>query len=389
MIRFVHCVTDEKFTKNIVTTFDFLADSCHSSYVYIVNDGKPKALKYIANNTSVEHLKIEELMIRLRDGQYDVLFLHNLRSMPLEHISQIPENLKVVWLAWGFDIYSRVGTRPLVEMNNPYHQETRKLIKPTAKEWVANTSKLIYRWAFRDRLVHSAVSRVDFFSGIIPEEYDLMCNNPFFHAKRIDYRYSSPLSNISLDLLRTEQPARGMNIMVGNSGDPTNNHADIFYKLAQLDLGDRKIFAPLSYAGSLRYRRQVKDLGERFWGNRFVAIQDFMPVAEYKSVISSCGFRIFGHERQQAMGNIRLAFRAGCKVFLSESSILYRHHVDMGLKVYTIQNDILNGEVLALPSEDEAYSNRKIAIEDSLTSKQIERLLALLAQISNSEMRWK
>lgn len=388
-MKIAHCVTDEKFTKSIIATFDYLADSCHSSYVYIVDDSKRKALKYIGNNASVEHLKIEQLMKRLNDGLYDVLFLHNLRSMPLEHISRIPENVKVVWLAWGFDIYGKVGSRPLVETQNPYHRETRKLIKPTAKEWVVNTGKYIYKWAFQDRMVRRAVSRVDYFSGVIPEEYDLMCHIPFFRAKPIDYRYASPLSNISLDMLATEQPVRGMNILVGNSGDPRNNHADIFHKLAQVDLGDRKIFAPLSYAGSQRYRGQVKALGERFWGNRFVALQDFMPVAEYKSVISSCGFRIFGHERQQAMGNIRLAFRAGCKVFLSESSILYRHHVDMGLKVYTIQNDILNGEILALPSEDEAYSNRKIAIEDSLTSKQIERLLALLAQISNSEMRWK
>lgn len=373
MINIVHCVTDEKFAKNIVTTFEFLADRCHSNYVYI-ESSKPKKLLYIKDNASIEHLKIDELMSRLQQGKYDVLFLHSLRSMPLNHIPLIPLQVKVVWLAWGFDIYYRVGARPLVEVPNVYLPETKKLMKPTMSEIFTKTGKRLYKMFIQDRIMRKAVARVDFFSGVFPEEFDMMRCNSFFRARPIEYRYASPSSNISLDLLNTEEPVMGMNILVGNSGDPSNNHADIFKKMSKVELGDRKIIVPLNYGGTSCYRQRVKELGKHLWGNRFITIESFMPYENYKSFISSCGFRIFGHERQQAIGNIRVAFRSGCKVFLSKSSIIYRHQAALGLKIYTIQDDIENGGLLTLPTDKETRDNRMIAVIDDLSSKQIERL---------------
>jgi hypothetical protein len=383
MINIVHCVTDEKFIRTVVDVFDFLDDRCHSDYVYIESN-KTKTLRYIADNKSIEHLNIKELMQRLSVGQYDVLFLHNLYSMPLRYISFIPSQVKVVWLAWGFDIYSRVGARPLIEVSNIYHSETKKLKRPTMCGMLKETGRWFYQKVIQDRVMRKAVARADYFSGVIPEEYDMMCHNSFFRAKPIEFRYDSPLSNITLDLLDKIEPVKGMNILVGNSGDPSNNHADIFKKLAQVDLGDRKIFVPLSYAGTPRYRQKVKELGERLWGNRFIALQDFIPYTEYYKQISSCGFRIFGHERQQAMGNVRIAFRDGCKVFLSETSIIYRHQTKLGLKAYTIQHDIENGGLLELPSDDEVLSNKKISLDDMLTSKLVGTLYKMIFTINNN-----
>ena len=384
MIKIVHCVTDEKFAKNIVTTFDFLRDRCQSTYVYIKNRSH-KQFKYIAENKSIEHLEIDSLMERLYRGEYDVLFLHNLRSMPLKYISRIPLSIKVVWLAWGFDIYSRVGTKPLVPIANTIHPETKRLLRPTWREMIVENVRRLYK-ATQNGYLKSAVARADYFSGILSEEFEMMCQVPCFRARQIEYRYASPLSNITLEMLNSVPPVKGNDILVGNSGDPTNNHADIFKLLSGVDLEDRKVFVPLSYAGTAKYRARVKALGEQLWGNRFVAIDGFLPVTEYKALISSCGFRIFGLERQQAMGNVNMAFRDGCKVFLSETSIIYKHQCGLGLKVYTIQHDILNGEIFKSPSSNELYVNRKIAFEDTITSKQIERLNKLITELETMDM---
>ena len=376
MIKIVHCVTDEKFAKNIVTTFDFLCDRCQSTYVYIKN-GSHKQLTYIADNKSIEHLEIDSLMERLHRGEYDVLFLHNLRSMPLTYISRIPLNVRVVWLAWGFDIYSCVGTKPLVPVANAIHPETQKLLRQTWREKLNHFLKMFYK-ATQSGHLKAAVTRADYFSGVLSEEYEMMCQVPYFRAQQIDYRYASPLSNITLEMLANVPPVKGNDILVGNSADPTNNHADIFKLLSEVDLKDRKVVVPLSYAGTSKYKARVKALGEQLWGSRFVAIDGFLPYTEYKTLISSCGFRIFGHERQQAMGNVNMAFRDGCKVFLSETSIVYKHQCKLGLRAYSIQHDILNGEILKESDNDEIYSNRKIAIENSLTEKQIGRLYGLV-----------
>lgn len=379
MLRIVHCITDEKFARNIINTFEFLKDRSASDYVFIQKSANTN-LRYIANEQCIEHLFVEQLMERLVAGKYDVLFLHNLRSMPLSYISRIPQQVKVVWLAWGFDIYSRVGSKPLVEIPNAIHEETQKLLRQTWKDELQEIVRRLYKLS-QNHYLRSAIKRVDYFSGVIPEEYEMMKHNEFFHAQQIEYRYSNPNANISLDMLNEVPPVSGMNILVGNSADPTNNHADIFKKLAKVDLGDRKVFVPLSYAGTSRYRKQIKQFGERLWGNRFVALDDFLPVTEYKEIISTCGFRIFGHERQQAMGNVRLAFRDGCKVFLSETSIIYKHQCSLGLKVYTIQHDIFNDEILIPLNDADILSNRIISIEDSASSKQVERLWKLIRNL--------
>ena len=58
----------------------------------------------------------------------------------------------------------------------------------------------------------------------------------------------------------------GIIFLIGNSGDPTNNHLDVFDFLKKHDIGNRNIYVPLSYGGSKRYREVVKDVGVRtFW----------------------------------------------------------------------------------------------------------------------------
>lgn len=373
MLRIIHCITDEKFVDCIIATFDFLQDRSISRYVHITNNANQQ-FRYLHKFEGVEYVNISQFLSVLYSGDCDIVFLHNLQSMPLKFISKIPKAVKVVWLSWGFDIYGHMGSRPLVPIPNLLQPETRKLLWD--KQLISKLKNL-YKIT-RNRQLKKAVARVDYYSGIIPEEYNMMSKVPFFHAKQIDFRYATPLSDITLSLLETEKPVNGRNILIGNSGDPSNNHVDIFLKLSNLNLSERYIYVPLSYGDDFRYIKKIKELGVKLWGDYFVALDNFLPYNEYKEIISSCGFRFFGHERQQALGNINLALMDGCKLFLSDTSVLWRHLKKMGINLYSIQKDI-NQECLSSNMDIEKNNeNRKIIIEDLLTSTQINRLYDMI-----------
>ena len=89
-------------------------------------------------------------------------------------------------------------------------------------------------------------------------------------------------------------------------------------------------------------------------------ILNFMPFADYKRIIGSCSIAIFGHERQQAMGNINTALNMGCKVFLSATSPVFTFLKKLGVYVYSIQNDLSTSEINTPLTEEEKSHNRNI-----------------------------
>lgn len=383
MIKIVHCFTDEKFVKCAINEFEYFNNRCENKYVYITHPRK-RELKYISDLEYIIHLSRFDFLSFLEKEKCGVVILHNLLSLPYHIISNIPSHIKVIWFAWGFDIYTPLSNKPFIAVSNLYHKETERLLGLQIKEQVAKSLKtLCKRFLFRDvlwdRKVKRAVSRVDYFSGVFPEEYDMMTQLPFFRAKQLIFNYHDPNNEISLALLDSEETIKGMNIMVGNSADPSNNHADIFMKLNNLHLGNRKIFVPFSYGGSLSYKNKIKAFGKEFFGDNIIFLEDFMEYNEYRKILSSCGFRIFGHERQQAIGNIEMSFRAGCKVFLSKTSIIYKHYVPSGLKICTIQEDFNDDVFSKLLDEEETFRNRKISTEMSLTSKAMENVYKLIS----------
>lgn len=374
-MRIIHCITDEKFVENIITTFEFLGDRCDNRYVHVTD--KKKNYRFLEKFEKIEYLSTSRLENELFTNSCDVIFLHNLQSMPYKSISKIPQRIKVVWLAWGFDLYGHLASKPFIQIPHIIQPETKRLLWTAWDKQLIEQVKIFLKNS-RNQIIKKAVERIDFFSGVIPEEYDMMCDVPFFHARRIDYRYASPVSDITMSLVQTKSPVNGKNILIGNSGDPSNNHADIFKKLSCLNLSGRLIYVPLSYGENPRYIEKIKAIGTKMWGDNFVALEKFMPSDEYKSVISSCGFRFFGHERQQAMGNIYLALMDGCKVFLSETSVLWKHLSQMGVKLYSIQNEVNQECLTNLMDAEETKSNRRIVIEDLLTSTHRERLYNMI-----------
>lgn len=352
-LNILHCVSDEKFIDNVISRFEYFKDRIENKYV-IVRKRLIRAeikLKYIKQTEYITVLYKSEFLNFLKQSNIDVVILHSLTTLSPFLICKIPSNIKVVWFAWGFDLYMPVAYRPFIKISNLYWKQTADIVKKdnSFKSFKQGLKRLIL-----NHWIKKSISRIDYFSGVIPEEYDRMKELPFFHASKVVFSYSTMPSNSADNLNCTI--AKGRNILVGNSGDMTNNHLDIFEVLKNMNLSGRKIFVPLSYSGTKQYKDLVKNKGRDYWGDDFIPLENFMQYDEYLQILNSCGIRIFGHERQQAMGNIKIAWEQGCKIFLSETSMAYRFYANLGVNFPTIQHN-LTQECIDTPyTEQEALT---------------------------------
>lgn len=147
-----------------------------------------------------------------------------------------------------------------------------------------------------------------------------------------------------------------INIQIGNSADPTNNHLQAFKRLAKLDVKNRvnKIYCPLSY-GNPAYAAQIKELGEAMFGDKFFPLMDYIPFVQYNQILDDVDIAIFAHNRQQAMGNTINLLGRGKTVYMHVDTSSFEFLTRLGIKVFSL--DDLS---LSLQSRNVAIANNKL-----------------------------
>lgn len=170
------------------------------------------------------------------------------------------------------------------------------------------------------------------------------------------------------------------NILIGNSANPTNNHLDVFKKLSEVDLQNRKIYVPLSYSGSQHYVSKVIEKGKELWGDNFIPIIDFMSLDEYTKILLSCNTLIFNHIRQQGLGNIIVLGYLGAKIFMNKKNPIYHYYNKEGFSIFSI-DEINKLSVASSLSNDEYIKNKKLFLQlysKEIVMKKIEKLLKIV-----------
>lgn len=384
--KIINFVADEIFTDGIIAAHDLTEDEVHHEY-YIFPEKRDVKYKHITETSRIKTLRYNDFKSLFKEDDVDAVFLHCLYSCPLRLIPLIPPSVKVFWFSWGYDIYQRPLGQPLVRMDI-YHPLTSGILKALGAEKNQSLNlKDLYRRLverYRYRMLNGypgsymkAIRRIDYYSGVLPNEYDLVKDASGFDAQPVDYRYINPKT---LDLTAWSE-ITGRNILIGNSANASGNHVDIFSKLKDIVPEGRECIVPLSYAGKPAYVSEVVRLGEQLLGKKFRPLVEFMPLEEYSRILDQCDTAIFLLERQQAIGNINMMIRRGCKVFLSETSVIYKHYKALGVRVFSFQNELTKENLETSLSEAQRKQNREILMKDRNEKgikDRLERLYSLI-----------
>ena len=316
-----------------------------------------------------------------------IVFFHALDQIKQEIAFQLHDSIKKVWFIWGYDLYEKW---PLLKYGN-HENETKLLIKNSKtlkQKFIFNEITFeIFKYLLKSKIslpqkikiiidsnyntvYLKAINKMDVVVPVIPLEYAIAkkINNNLIYA---------PFNYVNVEDLLGDNVDRNVikssNILIGNSANPTNNHLDVFKKLSEVNLENRKVYVPLSYSGSQNYISKVIEKGKELWGENFIPITQFMSLEEYNTILLSCNVLIFNHVRQQGVGNIIALGYLGAKIYLNTKNPVYQFYKQEGISIYSI-DEINNLSINKQISTDEYLNNKKLFLKLYSKDKVIEKI---------------
>jgi len=397
--KITHIFNDDQFIDPAIKLFESVVPN-RSTYFVLKQTSAP--FKYIKSN------KVESLLIRnekdefqfvnyIHKNEINVIFFHALNSKKQRLVNLLGNKIVKVWFIWGYDFYQSWG----LLKNSIYESQTREFLNNKSTHF---KNKLIFNklsfWVFSKLKIrkfilpkgvntilnnnyltefYKAAQKIDIVVPVVPTEYNLvkkMGINPIYAP----FTYGC-LEDILENKIK-DNVLKAKNILIGNSANPTNNHVDVFKRLAKFDFKDRKIYVPLNYSGSKEYINFVKEKGYYYFGDNFKPILDFLPLQEYNKLISSCNVAIFNHIRQQAVGNIITLGYLGAKIFLNKKSPVFKYYKNLGMKINSIGeiNQILIDEKLNFSE----FENNRFILFRVYSKKAVQIKISNLLSIVNN-----
>lgn len=199
--------------------------------------------------------------------------------------------------------------------------------------------------AVREALRRAVIPAFPVISGIVPGDVETVRSVYGSRAKYVRAFYPIPMDDRSLETASAaERRGNGVTLLVGNSGDPSNDHAEVFRTLARFRSQGVRIVSPLSY-GDAPYVASVIALGRELFGDQFTPLTEFLPPEQYARLIREVDTAIMNHGYQQALGNIVALLMLGKKVFVRSDTTPYGYFHDLDIAVF----DTLRIPGLSLP----------------------------------------
>lgn len=288
------------------------ADGRHNFIVHGIVT--PSDVPYSSDTTIVANLLKNFIRFSVELHKADKIVLHCLFSHHLLYILAVQPWLlkKCYWVMWGADLY--VHLRP-------------------KKRW---------RWYKDEFFRRLVIRRIGYLVNGTPGDVELA--RKWYGANGEHIRCFNYPSNIYKQYEIQGNKHTSINIQVGNSADPSNQHFEILEKLSQYKNEDIKLYAPLSY-GDKEHAENVISKGKEIFGDKFYPLTEMLPFDQYLDFLASIDIAVFNHERQQAFGNAITLLGLGKKVFLNSESTLNEVFGEFDIKIYDIKD--INIELLS------------------------------------------
>lgn len=336
-LKLIHICNDEKFIDAAIN--QFATFETVESLFFIVAKNRSVSLVKKINSNVIIFGTIQEAVQKANASDAHAVVLHSI-FFRISDLSKL--KTPIILCCWGKETYYDINdNEKKIILLDLYKPKTRTLLQ-TAKsnrpliEKIKSFIKKFGIYQLRNRQYKHFFQKLIAISTVLPEEFALIG-----HPEKMRF----PLRYMSLKpqrrTIQTRNRAEGTTprILVGNSLNATNNHADILEKLNSL--GKKiEVVLPISYGGKEPYKKALKEFVSHLENIIPIYLDSFMERIEYQKILDSCDAAIFGHIRQQAVGNISYMISYGYKVFLYKESVCYQHFKNLGCTIFTIDDDL-------------------------------------------------
>lgn len=198
---------------------------------------------------------------------------------------------------------------------------------------------------------------------LIKEDYDELRKVFYISKKRfVASMPEDPLNTIDLDKYTGDKDKNVCGksirkILVGNSATKTNQHAEVYNVLKEVDLRQVEIYSSLSY-GDEKYRKEVIAEGVSCFGKKFKPVTELMDRQAYLSYLNMMDVGIFNNNRQQALGNIFYLLDMGKKVYIRKDIPTWKLLKRLGYKIFDVEelkNETIR-QIFEFSAKDRKYN---------------------------------
>lgn len=295
-MKYLHVWPNEKFTNAYIEFINKNFDRDEHVFL-IVSDGQGFDMRKEVNVIELKSNLKGYLYVIKNMNQAMHIYIHSF------FISRIVELLfiqpwllkKCRWIIWGGDLYS--------------YREPKITIKEKIYEYMRK----------------KVIRNIEYIIALVKGDFDLAQK---WYKTRAKYHFGVYIDSTNFEILdnyKVSKEHNEINIQIGNSGDPTNQHLEALNVLKKFREENIRIFVPLSYGGNEDYRNEIVRRGYEIFGDKFKPILDFMTIKEYSQHLCSMDIAIFNNNRQQGLGNMWVLFYMGKKVFIRSDSTMWSH----------------------------------------------------------------
>lgn len=345
----LHLVTDEKITNRIIDNYE---EALPGQNLFVCF---PSPWKMVKERENVILYKDEKDIESVDFSKFKNVLIHFLDETKMNFFEKyINHKPNCYWFVWGGDIYN--GLLEFKGMNIVYETKfigfKQKLRILLNRIGLKNNSQRKLDFV-KKHVTHMATKEYPFFCRYIAKWIS--------HCKVLENTVYYPIDQVLGDLYG--KSIQGDDILIGNSATYTNNHLYAFKYLSKCDnIRNRKSIAILSYGSSdKKYVNHVNQKGKSYLGDGYSGLMDFLPLETYNKLMLNAEMVVYANWRQEAMGNLLVAFYLGSKVYLSKKSPLNDFFHKIGLVFYELETipDTFNEKL----SEEQKAENRKIIVD--------------------------
>ncbi|MCV9884673.1 TDP-N-acetylfucosamine:lipid II N-acetylfucosaminyltransferase [Metabacillus halosaccharovorans] len=359
----VHLIIDSphsaKFLEFVNQNFDqnlheFLLVTDNGNTKYVKNTEKANLTLF----TISEKTKIIDILKKSK-----MIFVHYLLDCFCDLLINPDIDGTLNWAVWGGDLYNNIDFKV-------YGPDTQDFLNSN------NIPHSIQKANFSVKR-RRALRKMDFILTSLSFDYKLIVENYITVASQKEFSY--PVST-NIEYFRgvfqsfEKINSKEITFLLGNSGDPTNNHIEILTMLGKYSGQKFKVIVPLSYGNPL-YVEKLIEKGKEILGDCFIPITEFLVEEKYNQLLKKVDVAFMNHKRQQAVGNLILLLSLNTKIYMNRNSPLYQHYVNRGFKLFDIKEVDNNMEFDSLISKNFDYISNKELIQDLVDPNTIKALM--------------
>lgn len=245
----------------------------------------------------------------------------NMYDIVIFHSFQIPANSKVlislfhheylkkiVWIEWGYDLY------------------------------IERMSGIKGELAYRIKLLITKIfeKRVPYFVAIHPADigayHEIIKGKAkvFFALYRGQNTIKPDLNGYRKTMMaRRSERGEAIYIQVNHRADRILNHKEVLSRLYAYKDENIRVFVPLCY-GDKEYGDEIEEYALKLFGSKAICPREVMPYDEYMAYLMRVDIFIMNSERQVGLGNIHPMIRMQKKIYMPESSVLFKYFNQYG-----------------------------------------------------------